>query len=57
VTQPDFCIQENQTLQVPVLEENQIGDVGAAALTQGIAVSCVARGCCIFFVVGYRTPW
>jgi hypothetical protein len=45
--------QKNQTLQELYLSYNQIGDVGAAALGEGIAVSDVARGCWLFFVVGY----
>jgi hypothetical protein len=35
--------QENKTLRVLNLEYNQIGDVGAAALGEGVAVSSVAR--------------
>jgi hypothetical protein len=48
--------QKNQTLQELYLHNNQIGDVGAAALGEGIAVSDVTRGCWLFVVVDYRTP-
>ena len=45
--------QTNQTLLKLNLFNNQIGDVGAAALGEGIAVSCVACWLLAFFVVGY----
>jgi hypothetical protein len=44
--------QKNRTLLTLYLNGNQIGDVGAAALGEGIAVSCVARWLLPFFVVG-----
>jgi hypothetical protein len=55
VTQLDFCScakQNNRTLLTLFLNDNRIGDVGAAALGEGIAVSCVARWLLPFFVVG-----
>ena len=45
--------QKNQTLLELYLHENEIGDTGAAALAEGIAVSCVARGCWHFLLVVY----
>ena len=55
VTQLGFALvpkQNNRTLLTLYLNDNQIGDVGAAALGEGIAVSCVARWLLPFFVVG-----
>jgi hypothetical protein len=56
VTQPTFAVvpkQNNRTLLTLYLGGNQIGAVGAAALGEGIAVSCVACWLLAFFVVGY----
>jgi hypothetical protein len=46
--------QKNQTLLELHLDGNVIGDIGAAALGEGIAVSCVVRW--LFFVGGHRSP-
>jgi hypothetical protein len=48
--------QKNQTLQRVDLYNNKIGDVGAAALGEGIAVSCVACGCWLFLLLVTRPP-